>query len=132
MSRSDFGWVNTRLQNRSLTLGGGGARVSYLRDEILPRGDGLSSPPSAGMSAGAAGTSAGTSARATKKSALQVLVEEIERSLPGQLGGGLVVTGSCIVVETVVRALIHVSGVGDVVDRKSTRLNSSHLVTSYA
>src|SRR5258708_36417897 len=44
---------------------------------------------------------------ATPKSAPQILVEEIERTLPGKLGGGFV-------------------------DRKSTRLNSSHQIISYA
>ena len=42
-------------------------------------------------------------------SAAQVLVEEVERALPGQLGGGFVVARRGVVVEAVVGALIDVA-----------------------
>src|ERR1041384_8295115 len=46
-------------------------------------------------------------------SGAQVLIEEIEGSLPGQLGGSLVVPRRGVVVEAVVRAFVYVPGVVD-------------------
>src|ERR1035437_3615640 len=45
----------------------------------------------------------------------QIFVEKIKRPLPGELGGGLVVTGGCVVVEPVIGALVDIGGVGRVV-----------------
>src|SRR5712691_3184955 len=44
----------------------------------------------------------------------QVLVEELERPLPGELGGGLVISRCRVVVEAVLRARILVHRVRDV------------------
>src|ERR1035437_4138893 len=52
-------------------------------------------------------------------SALQIFVEKIEGTLPGQFGGGLVITGRRIVVETMIRALINIGGVRHVVGLES-------------
>src|SRR6266571_5464484 len=61
-----------------------------------------------------AGRSGSHDARVAQRSTSspQVFVEKIERTLPGQLGSGLVITGCRVVMEAVVGALIHVGGVG--------------------
>src|SRR5215467_89923 len=45
-------------------------------------------------------------------SAPQGFVEEIECTLPGQLGSGLVITGCSVVMESVISALIDIDGEG--------------------
>jgi hypothetical protein len=44
-----------------------------------------------------------------------VLIEEIQRALPGEFGRGFVVAWRRVVVESVIRAFVQVCGVGDVV-----------------
>src|SRR5262245_286526 len=48
-------------------------------------------------------------------STLEMLVEKIQRALPCELSGGLIIAGCRVVMEAVVRAFIHVHSVSDVI-----------------
>jgi hypothetical protein len=43
-----------------------------------------------------------------RSSAPEILVEKVERTLPGELGSGFIITGSRIVMETLIRAVVDV------------------------
>jgi hypothetical protein len=45
----------------------------------------------------------------------QVLIEEVESALQGKLGGSLVVTRRCVVMEAVIRAFVDITRVGHVI-----------------
>src|SRR5712692_998787 len=51
-----------------------------------------------------------------RMTSLQVFVEEIESALPGKLGRSLVIARRRVVVEAVIGALIHMHGVGNVIE----------------
>src|SRR6266478_5530423 len=49
------------------------------------------------------------------RSGLQILIEKVEASLPGQFRGRLIVSRRRVVVETVIRALVYIRGIGHVI-----------------